>query len=198
MVPTSLAQVVLTLRFVFRSNGLVLIVAEWNRIYAVTNKNRIITSCLSILTISQFSLGLYVTVSAAKAGREFVIRLPPQLLPTSCFSGTDPTRPTSRLYDVHPRVAVFYGSRIYHHVSRIRYGTPLAIHLGDTHPDHLPDVLAFSVIVFLVVRSNVTKIPLPGILKTIVRDATYYFLVIFTSHLITAMFFWFACVSICS
>jgi len=85
VVPTSLAQVVLTLRFVFRSNGLVLIVAEWNRIYAVTNKNRIITSCLSILTISQFSLGLYVTVSAAKAGREFVIRLPHnfRLLPVS-------------------------------------------------------------------------------------------------------------------
>ena len=124
-----------------------------------------------------------------------MIRLPAQLSPTSYFSGTDPTDPTSRLYDVHHRVAVVYGTRIHHYDSRVRYGTPLAIHLGNTHPDHLQDVLAFSVIVFLVVRSNVTKIPLPSILKTIARDATYYFLVIFTSHLVTAMFFWFASVS---
>jgi len=136
-----------------------------------------------------------MTAHAAKAGCESVIRLPPQLSLTSYFSLTDPTGPTSSFYDVHPRVAAFYGGRIYRHDSRIRYGTPLAIHLEDTHPDHLPDVLAFSVIVFLVVWSNVTKIPLPGILKTIARDATYYFLVIFTSHLVTAMFFWFASVS---
>jgi len=136
-----------------------------------------------------------MTAHAAKAGCESVIRLPPQLSPEFYFSVTDPTGPTSRLYDVHPRVAAFYGSRIYHHDSRIRYGAPLAIHLGDTHPDHPPDVLAFSVIVFLVVRSNVANVPLPSILKTIARDATYYFLVIFTSHLVTAMFFWFASVS---
>jgi len=136
-----------------------------------------------------------MTAYAAKAGCEFVIRLPTQLSPTSCFSGTNSTGPTSRLYRLRPHVAVVCGTRIYHNVSRIRYGTPLAIHLGDTRPDHPPDVLAFSVIVFLVVRSNVAKVPLPGILKTIARDATYYFLVIFTSHLVTAMFFWFASVS---
>ena len=96
---------------------------------------------------------------------------------------------------MHPHGEVVYGGRVYDHISRIRYGTPLAIHLGDTHPDHLPDVLAFSVIVFLVVRSNVTKDPLPSILKTIVRDATYYFLILFTSHLVTVIFFWLANVS---
>ena len=136
-----------------------------------------------------------MTIYAAKSERESGIRLPAQLSPTSYFSSINPASLTSRLYDVLPRVAVVCGARIYHHVSRIRYGTCLAIHPGDTHPDHLPDVLAFSVIVFLVVRSNVTKIPLPSLLKTIVRDATYYFLVIFTSHLVTAMFFWFASVS---
>jgi len=155
----------------------------------------VITSCFSTITISQFILGLYMTVYAAKTGRESVIRLPAQLSPTSCFSCINPTGPTSRLYDVLPRMAVVCGARIYHHVSHIRYGTSPAIHLGDTRPDHLQDVLAFSVIVFLVVRSNVTKIPLPSLLKTIARDATYYFLVIFTSHLVTAMFFWFASVS---
>ena len=71
-----------------------------------------------------------MTVYAAKAGRESVIRLPTQLSPISCFSGTNPTNPTSRLYDVLPRVAVVCGTRIYHHVSRIRYGTSLAVHLG--------------------------------------------------------------------
>ena len=136
-----------------------------------------------------------MTVYAAKAGCESVIKCPPQPSPTSCFSGTDPTGPTSGLYDMHSRVAVVYGTRIHHHDSRIRYGTPLVIRLGDTHLDHLPDVLAFSVIVFLVVRSNVTKIPLPSILKTIARDATCYFLIIFTSHFVTAMFFWLADVS---
>jgi len=50
------------------------------------------------------------------------------------------------------------------------------------------DILAFSVIIHLVVRSNVNRVPLPGLLKTIVQDATYYFLVIFTSHLLLVMF----------
>jgi len=67
--------------------------------------------------------------------------------------------------------------------------------LGDTQSDHATDVLAFSVIVFLVVRSNVKKVPIPGLLKTIVQDATYYFLVIFTSHFTLVMFLVFASVS---
>ena len=61
--------------------------------------------------------------------------------------------------------------------------------------DHPPDLLAFSVIVYLVPRSNVTKIPIPSILKTIAWDSTHYFLVIFTSHLMMVVFFWFAGVS---
>jgi len=39
-----------------------------------------------------------------------------------------------------------------------------------------------------VLRSGVRKVPLPSILKTIARDATYYFLVIFTSHIVLVMF----------
>jgi len=52
----------------------------------------------------------------------------------------------------------------------------------------LYDLLAFSVIVYLVVRSNVKKVPIPSLLKIIARDATCYFLVIFTSHLVFVMF----------
>ena len=112
-----------------------------------------------------------------------------------CFSITDPPGPTSDLYDMHRCGTVVCGDCIYRFVFRIRYGTSFAIHLEETHPDHLPDLLAFLVIVFLVVRSNVTKVPIPSILKTIVRDATYYFLAISISHLVSMMFLWFASVS---
>jgi len=67
--------------------------------------------------------------------------------------------------------------------------------LEDTRSDRLADVLAFSVIIYLVVRSNLNKIPIPSIFKTIARDATYYFLVIFTSHLVLVMFLAFTSVS---
>ena len=78
----------------------------------------------------------------------------------------------------------------------LTYGAePLVIYLGNARPNHPADFLAFSVIIYLVVRSNVTKVPIPSILKTIARDATYYFLVIFTSHLVIVMFFLFASVS---
>ena len=79
------------------------------------------------------------------------------------------------------------------------YGTKLLLlfidHLGNTNFDHSADFLAFSVIVYLVVRSNLKKVPIPGLFKTIAQDATYYFLVIFTSHLLLMFIFWFANVS---
>ena len=58
----------------------------------------------------------------------------------------------------------------------------------ETPTDHPTDLLTFSVIIYLVVRSNVDKIPIPRLLKTIAQDATYYFLVIFTSHLVLILF----------
>jgi len=81
----------------------------------------------------------------------------------------------------------------------LAYGKELLLsfinHPGRIHTDHPADLLAFSVIVYLVVRSNVTKIPIPSLLKTIVRDATCYFLVIFTLHFVYVMFLFFASVS---
>ena len=70
--------------------------------------------------------------------------------------------------------------------------------LGGIHPDYPADSLAFSVIVYLVVRSNVNKVPIPRLFKTIARDATYYFLVIFSTHLVFILFFLFANVRISS
>ena len=86
-------------------------------------------------------------------------------------------------------ISLVYGTK---HFSSLRP------HIGDTHPDHPPDSLAFSVIGYLVVRSNVYRVPIPTLLKTIVRDATYYFLVIFSSQLALMMFLLFASVSILS
>jgi hypothetical protein len=82
----------------------------------------------------------------------------------------------------------------------LAYGTKLFLSfiLGDTRSDHPADLLAFSVIVYLVVRSNVNKVPIPSLFKTIAQDATYYFLVIFTSHLVVVMFLLFASVRISS
>ena len=60
-------------------------------------------------------------------------------------------------------------------------------HPGDTDTDHSTDILAFSVIVYLVIRSNLNKVPIPRLFKTIAQDATYYFLFIFTTHFVLLM-----------
>jgi hypothetical protein len=89
---------------------------------------------------------------------------------------------------VHRRGTVVCASRIFRHVSRVRYETSLGLRLGGIRSDHPADILAFSVIVYLVVQSNINKVPIPRLFKIIVQDATYYFLVIFTSHLVFVMF----------
>ena len=81
----------------------------------------------------------------------------------------------------------------------LAYGTEFHLllndHLGLTRSNHLADLLAFSVIVSLVVRSSVRGDPIPSIFRIMTRDATYYFLVIFTSHLLLVIFLAFARVS---
>jgi len=104
------------------------------------------------------------------------------------FSGTAPTDSTSGLCSMPFHRTGVLRNRIYHHVSRIRYETPPVFHLGDTHSDDPPDVLAFSLVIYFVVRSNVNKVPIPNLLKTIAQDATCYFLVIFTSHVVILLY----------
>ena len=83
---TLLAQIVLTLRSdFFGSDGFMLIAAEQDRIYAVTRKSRMIASCFSVITISQFILGLYLSSYAAARGGEPVTKSCPLFLPTSMF-----------------------------------------------------------------------------------------------------------------
>jgi len=47
-----------------------------------------------------------------------------------------------------------------------------------------PDVLIFSTIVYTAWQSNLCQFRIPSLLRTIVRDATHYLLVIFTSQLL--------------
>ena len=69
-------------------------------------------------------------------------------------------------------------------------GTSLSFHLiGDTYADCPTDLLAFSIVIYLTLRSNLYQFRMPGSLfRTIAQDATLYFLVIFTSHLVLEVF----------
>ena len=49
---------------------------------------------------------------------------------------------------------------------------------------HEPDFLAFSIIVYLAIKSRQSSAKIPTILGAMAEDATWYFLVIFTSHLV--------------
>ena len=115
-----------------------------------------------------------------------------------CHSGNLYTDSTSGLHDMLHGGLQVPGSRVGRNSCCIRCESFLAPHLRGTHPDRPPDFLAFSVIVHLVVRSNVNKDPMSSLLKAIVRDATSYFLFIFTSHLVLMLFLLFASVSILS
>jgi len=118
-------------------------------------------------------------------------------LPRS-FSGTDPRDPTSDLCGVRFPGTVVGGYSTSLHVSLLRYEGFLIFHPGATRFNCPTDFIAFSIIVYLVVKSNINRAPIPGLLRIIIQDATYYFLVIFTSHFVLVMFLAFARVSIFS
>ena len=52
---------------------------------------------------------------------------------------------------------------------------------------YTPDFLAFSLIIFLTGKSGTSNIRGPTLLGTIAQDATWYFLVIFSSHFVLEM-----------
>ena len=111
-----------------------------------------------------------------------------------CFSATHHTDPTSSLHDMQSRGKLVLGNRIYHYVSCIWYEASLVLHLEGIRFDRPADFLAFSLTVYLVVRSNLNKVPISRLFKTIAQDSTYYFLFIFTSHLVVVMSLAFASV----
>lgn len=46
------------------------------------------------------------------------------------------------------------------------------------------DTLAFLLIIYVALQSNMWQFGIPSLFKTLAEDATRYFLVIFTSHLV--------------
>ena len=159
----------------------------------MTSGNRIIVLCFGVITASQLGIGLYVAADAVENGCESVTKYAHGSYLPYCFSVTGHTDPASGLYRVHLQCKGIHSNRIRRHVSRIWYVVSFVVqtstdHLEDTRSDHLPDFLAFSVIVSLVIRSGLRGVPIPSIFKTITRDATYYFLVIFSSHLLLVIF----------
>jgi len=52
---------------------------------------------------------------------------------------------------------------------------------------YIPDFLAFSLIIFLTGKSRASNIRGPTLLGAIAQDATWYFLVIFSSHFVLEM-----------
>jgi len=140
-----------------------------------------------------------MAADASRGGCESVTKFPHNSYPPQCPSYTGHTGPASDFHAVCLRGIVVFGNRVYHHVSRIWYGAPFSFHPGDrAHSDHPADFLAFSVIIYIVVRSNINRVPIPWLFRIIVRDATCYFLFIFTSHLLVVLFLWFASVRVSS
>jgi hypothetical protein len=144
-----------------------------------------ITSCFGVITTSQFILGLYITAYMATEGGESVAKCRPQFSPTSAFQHNRSCRSHFGLMghalpcDVGP-----WKSDLPPYLSSTVRNF-FALHLeGDGGSDHPTDLLAFLLIVYLVLRSNVHRLPMPSLLMTIAQDATCYFLVIFTSHVI--------------
>jgi len=69
---------------------------------------------------------------------------------------------------------------------------------GEIKTDSLTDLLAFSFIIHLTLKSRSYQSGLPNLLKVMAEDATLYFLVIFTSHLMLELTLIFGSVRISS
>jgi hypothetical protein len=112
--------------------------------------------------ISQFILGLYTIVYTTPQGGECMTKCRPQFLPTSTF----------QWYRSHRSHFGFMGSACSCNIGTWKSGLPLYLSYlvrkfpssstkkGDTYCNHPTDLLAFSLIVYLVLRSN-SEIPIP-------------------------------------
>jgi len=155
----------------------------------MTSGNRIITLCFGLITISQFGLGIYVVSDAVEKGCESVTKCAqsPAYLTVSALQILPIPLPGYIVCTFNAKVPLQIGFI----AMSLAYGTEFLLlldHREDTRSDHLPDLLAFSVIICIVVRSGMRGVPIPSIFKTITRDAVYYFLVIFTAHLLLVIF----------
>jgi len=105
-----------------------------------------------------------------------------------------PTDTFGRISSVYIRAAQNPRNSIYRCLTLIWcVRTTLNLHLMVfvlTNPSggiYTLDFLAFSLIIFLAAKSEVSRLGVPNILRTIAEDATRYFLVIFSSHFVLEM-----------
>jgi hypothetical protein len=152
----------------------------------------IITACQLVLGIWMVTLAgikggkaklLYLTNCSHSQGLPVLLRLHPRS-PTPT-AGTPRRIPPVRIYPAQdPR------GRIHEHLPLLWcVGITLSLNrmaliLSTTNK---PDFFAFSLIIILANKTKVPGLRVPTIMGTIAEDATWYFLVIFTSHFVLVM-----------
>jgi len=75
----------------------------------------------------------------------------------------------------------------YHLCVFAQTGTPAGQEIAYTSISLFYDCLAFALIILLVTKSKASGLKVPRLLGIIAEDATWYFLVIFTSHFVVVM-----------
>ena len=72
----------------------------------------------------------------------------------------------------------------------LTFQTSFVLQLQGSDISYAIDVVAFLIILFSTRRPRMSRYPgMPSVLDTIVRDATYYFLLIFSLHILSFLFF---------
>lgn len=161
----------------------------------MTMKSVPILICFAGITLSQFILGMGIIILSAK--KQGMVRLLDQSgcsdyqrLPAA--SGLRlrrrnvPITTPRRISPVHIPPAQTHGDRVYKHLPSLR-SVRVILNQARRYTDSsapTSDLLAFSVFIYLVRRSRAAGLKIRMILDTIAEDATWYFLVIFTAHLV--------------
>lgn len=160
------------------------------RIYAITMKNTIIAGLFVCITIPQCALGIYMIVLAARAPgmASISVGICPCLLVLIRWksSPNTPSYPPHGIPVMRLHQTPEGRTCLYCHLALLRF----AFFFARKFPSqltHITDFSAFLVIIVLAAKSGIKGFRMPGILRTIVQDATIYFLVIFTSHFVLEM-----------
>ena len=166
----------------------------------MTMKSIPITFCFVAITISQCVIGITMTAMAARTGGEVrtlgsekpfsfqsvdelrcyssCVAQPQPPIPLDSFHLCLPSQPNRHLEVAFTSLSLCYGN------------VGIIVGLGWVPlTDDVPvsDVLAFLMVTFLARKAKVRGIRVATLLDTIAKDATWYFMVIFTSHFVLVM-----------
>ena len=114
-----------------------------------------------------------------------------------CFklSTTPPSHPPYGIPDMCGRRTSDGGNRPHSHPALLWFASSEGLLYPSSLTGLPTDTAIFLVIVFIAAKSGIKGYKVPRVLRTIVQDATVYFLVIFTSHFIFEMMLIFGRVS---